>query len=486
MKKYSFLLAVILVFGAFTFVSAQNTETRTVASFTGIEVLNSAKIILSSGSPQEVRVEGEGSTAGTKLNVEDNTLRINGLSAKIYIRIPSLEKIDIKGSASVTADSVFTTDNLTINISGNGKVTMPIAVNNLSSHISGIGKLNLSGTVNQLTLNVSGSAKLNAPDLQVKKCETNISGIAKCTANVTDELELNISGSGSFYYLTKPLKLATHISGIGKFGTINGSNGSDTTNISMGNHKVTIVGKDDDEDDDGDLSDYLVGTSYSGSAKHRNDKSRSHWGGLDLGFNQLMAGKSFSTTMPDKDAYLDLNSGKSVNVNLNVYYHDFPIYKRYVMFTTGIGISINNYRFNSDKTLRSDTNRVAAAFDYDKNGKQISYDKNKLVVAYYTLPLLLQFNTDQEKKKSFHIAAGFLCSYKFNSHLKLVYNVDGVREKAKRHDDYNVDPFRYDATVRLGYSEYTIYASYALSDLFKSGRGPEVHPFQVGISLSGW
>ncbi|MBK9402134.1 MAG: outer membrane beta-barrel protein [Bacteroidetes bacterium] len=141
-----------------------------------------------------------------------------------------------------------------------------------------------------------------------------------------------------------------------------------------------------------------------------------------------MVREKFSTTLPEGYDYLELNSGKSINVNLNFFAHDFPIYKRTVLFTTGIGLTLNNYRFSSDKTLIPDTNRVVAGFDTDKNGKQINYEKNKLSVNYITLPLLLQFNTKQQFKKSFHIATGLLLSYKFNSHLKLVYNDDGDRE----------------------------------------------------------
>ncbi|MBK9402029.1 MAG: outer membrane beta-barrel protein [Bacteroidetes bacterium] len=102
------------------------------------------------------------------------------------------------------------------------------------------------------------------------------------------------------------------------------------------------------------------------------------------------------------------------------------------------------------------------------------------------MPLLLQFNTKQQFKKSFHIATGLLLSYKFNSHLKLVYNDDGDREKSKRRDEFNTEPFRYDATFRIGYEHYTLYASYAINGLFKDGRGPTLHPFQVGINLFGW
>ena len=156
------------------------------------------------------------------------------------------------------------------------------------------------------------------------------------------------------------------------------------------------------------------------------------------------------------------------------------------MLTTGIGMTLNNYRFSDDRTLLTDTNRVAAGFDYKETGEQISYAKNKLAVNYVTVPVLLQFNTHRLLKKSVHLGAGVLFSYKYNSHLKLVYEQNGDKQKSKRRDDYNIEPFRYDATVRLGYRNYTLFGSYAITELFKDKRGPTLHPFTIGLQLAGW
>ncbi len=64
-----------------------------------------------------------------------------------------------------------------------------------------------------------------------------------------------------------------------------------------------------------------------------------------------------------------------------------------------------------------------------------------------------------------------------------MYTEDGNKEKSKRHDEFNIEPFRFDATFRIGYQSYTLYASYALNTLFKENRGPSLHPFQVGINI---
>ena len=156
------------------------------------------------------------------------------------------------------------------------------------------------------------------------------------------------------------------------------------------------------------------------------------------------------------------------------------------MFTTGIGLSLDNYRFTSDNTLVKNINMVIAAPDFNDKGEKITYEKNKLAVNYVIVPFLIQFNTNEKLKKSFHLAGGILLSYKYDSHLKLVYDNEGEMQKSKRRDDFNIEPLRYDATVRLGYRNYTLFGSYAISELFKGKTGPTLHPFNVGLQLAGW
>ncbi|HOS48466.1 MAG TPA: DUF2807 domain-containing protein [Bacteroidia bacterium] len=474
MKKISLLLLTLVMLSA-SIVNAQTSETRELSSFNKVSLLGNTRLRLVNGPSQKIVIENANDPSKVYTKINDQVLSISGVPSSVTITTPSLDEIYIGGTAVVSSDSTFTTDDIMFHISGNGKVGMAINAKKIQAKVSGIGKLTLSGTANEFNLSVSGSSKIYAENLVVNKADVSISGVGKTYMDVKDELNLSISGTASFYYKAEPAKIKTNISGIGKYGTFEQGHQHDL--------KV-VIGDDNDEvgasagdNDSSDVTEVHV-------SKHR--KARSHWGGLDLGFNQLLVGNNFSTNLPDAYDYLELNSGKSLNVNLNLYYHDFKIYKRYIMFTTGIGLTLNNYRFSSDKTLRADTNMVYAALDYNKSNEKIVYEKNKLAVNYFTVPLLLQFNSSKYDHNSFHVAAGALVSYKFNSHLKLVYNDEGDREKTKRRDEYNIEPFRTDLTLRIGYSFATVYASYAVTELFKNNRGPELHPFTVGISLVNW
>lgn len=487
--KYTHLLLLMMFLLIGKISKGQDTITRELPSFDRIKILDNATVYLRTGASQKVEIIGN-SMPNIRTTVEDGTLEVRGPHSTLLITLPEIKSITIGGIGKIYADSTIKTSSLRISISGSGKVEMPIETNRLEIAISGMGKINLRGIAENAEINISGSGKLEAANLRINNCETKISGVGKCYTDVRDRLDLRISGSGSFYYRTKPTALTVNISGIGKYGISSGSEdqddekseGTNRTN-SSGSGTTTVIGYSSDNDDDED--DFFF--RWNGDSIFRMpEKARSHWGGLDLGFNQLMVGNSFNTNIAPGYDYLELNSGKSINVNINLAYHDFPLYKRHLLFTTGIGLTLNNYRFSDSRTLIADTNRTVAGFDFDKNGNQIKYTKNKLAVNYVTIPLLLQWNSREKFDNSFHVAAGLLLSYKFNSHLKLVYEEDGDREKTKRHDEFNINPFRYDFTLRLGYEYYTLYASYSLGTLFKENRGPSLHPFQVGINLFGW
>ena len=466
----------LLLLLASSTLKSQDSETRTLPVFNAITIESKSKISIQPGSEQSVTVESN-DLSEVLTSVQNETLHINGKSSKLDITIPSLSTIDINGMGEVDVDGTFKNQTLTLRVSGNGKINMPVDADKLQVEINGNGKLNLEGNTDDLNVDISGTGKLNAEDLHVKNMKANISGMGKCRVDVTDDLEVNISGVGYVYYKTEPAHIVKQVSGVARLGNINAED-NDTTTVHLGNKKIVIIGgeerdedNDHDEDADVDIDDHH---------DHKPKKACSHWMGVDLGFNNYFYGSGLNTALPNKYDFMELNTGKSVAVNLNFFAHDFKIYKRYVMFATGIGMTLNNYRFSSDSTLIPKINTVSVSND------TFSLSKNKLAVTYATIPLLLQFNTNPLYKKSFHIAIGTLLSYRIESHTKIIYSDNGDKKKVKKHDDFNLNPFRTEATVRLGYRGYTLFANYAFTELFNSSHGPTLHPFTIGVSLSNW
>ncbi|MBL0340214.1 MAG: DUF2807 domain-containing protein [Bacteroidetes bacterium] len=320
-----------------------------------------------------------------------------------------------------------------------------------------------------MEVDISGSGKIDAENFKVKTCTATISGSGKCLVDVTDELTSNISGSGSVYYLTKPTKENNTITGGGRIADVN-TQFKDTTRIVLGKTKILIV--------DGEGRNMRI--SFKDSAKTECGQTKSHWAGFEMGVNMLMD-NDFSTTPPKGYEFLEPRIEKSIALNLNLVDLEMKLYRRNIMLVTGLGFSVNNFRFKSDAYLAPNVDSVAAVSD-----PSISLKKNKLVVGYLNVPLLLEFNTSQYSKKTAHLAVGVIGGLRIGSHVKMIQSQNGEEAKVKIYDNFNLNPIKCDATVRLGYRNFTVFASYGLLNFFKNNSSPELAAFNTGIKFIGW
>jgi len=418
----------------------------TLEQFTAIDLRGSLNAVYKLDSTWAIEVPEDNVT--TQWNLENKTLVLNGAGSNIVVRSPDLQKINISGSGSISAEDTMELHDLNIDISGSGKVKMNyVKAKNIEANMRGSGKIILGGSAQSLNANLAGSGKIITHKLNVDRAEVNVSGSGTASVWVSDSLTANIAGSGNLYYVSSPRTINQAIAGSGKIEPITPAIESE-----LNSNSISIT---------------------------TSNKSGTYWSGFELGFNGLYNSKSKFDT-PDGYDFLEMIPEKSLAVNINFYEYEVKLIKRYVLASTGIGLSYNNYRFRKNMSLIPDTNALLYTLD------TMNLRKNKLTVSYATVPVLLTFNSSSNLKKAFHITTGLLFSYKLGSHTKKVYNKDDKKEKDKTFDDFNIDPFRYDATIRIGYSDFTVFANYALSELFKSGKGPELHPWTIGISLLPW
>ena len=93
---------------------------------------------------------------------------------------------------------------------------------------------------------------------------------------------------------------------------------------------------------------------------------------------------------------------------------------------------------------------------------------------------MLEYQTNPNNNiNSFHIAVGMTLGWRIGTHTKVVYDND----KHKVRDSFDLNPFKYDATVRIGWGVVNLYGTYALNTLFKNDKGPEMYPVTMGLTL---
>jgi len=189
----------------------------------GISLPGSAKVFLTQGSNQEVKIVGQENIIDN-LNLEvhgeiwqiDNKRSVwQSEPVKIYITLETLRLLKISGSSDVEFENHFANQKeVEIRISGSGKIDLDMDARDINASISGSGDLFMKGSADNLDFSISGSGNVSAFDLVSRKADVRISGSGGMELSVEDRLSAHVSGSGSVVYKGNP-RVYTSVSGSG-------------------------------------------------------------------------------------------------------------------------------------------------------------------------------------------------------------------------------------------------------------------------------
>jgi hypothetical protein len=266
MKNY--LLLVLALLATTTWAQVKK-ETRSVPAFTRVSFRVPGQAFVRQGSPQRVELEGDaGFLAEVETEVKDGRLAIGREDGwrnwnwkdtdriTVWITLPTLEGLSVSGSGNLSGEGKFKVENLKLNVSGSGSLKIAAtAEGEVEADVSGSGRLEVSGNCKTFTsdvsgsgrvvmdmnvyeradlgisgsgkiegagsaglvqANISGSGQVMALNLETNKCDVKISGSGDVEISVKNELDANISGSGTVSYRGNPDKVNSNSSGSGK------------------------------------------------------------------------------------------------------------------------------------------------------------------------------------------------------------------------------------------------------------------------------
>jgi hypothetical protein len=206
-----------------------------------------------------------------------------------------------------------------------------------------------------------------------------------------------------------------------------------------------------------------------------------NWGIVDLGFNNYTDNTNYASAETQQFApgatndWFKLRNGKSVNVNIWFFMQKLNVIKHVVNLKYGLGLELNNYRYEEDIRFRENPTQVYMDV--------IKYNKNKLAADYLTVPMMLNFNfaPNGSGYKQFGFSAGVSAGYLYSSRQKYI---SGETGKKKTKDDFDLRPVKisYVGEVQLGPVKF--YGSLANQSIFK--KGLDQTPYNIGIRLSNW
>ncbi len=252
----------------------------------------------------------------------------------------------------------------------------------------------------------------------------------------------------------------------------------DTTNIVLGDTKIIVI----DSDSKKDTLDLEIDQDEDGDNDHHDgDKETlTHWGGIDVGVN-LLLNKSGTTTMDTTAQWLDLDYSRSLSWRFNIFEEKIRFYKDYVGLLVGVGLTYNSYGLKNNVSVQ--TRDSSATYAYTVQDSIMNFSKNKLRATYLNVPVMLEFNTSLDNDKSFHIAGGVIGGWKMGSITRQKWEDHGEKNQLRRKDEFNMTPFTLEASARVGYGNFTLFATYGLTPLFQKNKGPEVYPVTVGLQI---
>jgi hypothetical protein len=232
------------------------------------------------------------------------------------------------------------------------------------------------------------------------------------------------------------------------------------------------------------------------NSKKAFSKVSTNWLVFDFGFSNYFDKTDYGNTgdflynrqgsAPLGKSDFNLNTGKSLNVNLWFFMQRINLIKKNVNLKYGLGIEYDNYRYKTSSNLsylekNTYLNSLQAPSPVVIRDS-ISFSKNKLALNYITVPLMLNFITNSANtKKGLSLSMGLSAGYLYGVRNK---QKSEERGKEKNRGDYDLERFKLSYIAEMGLGPVRLYGSYSPNSIFS--KGLVMKPYTIGIRLSNW
>lgn len=185
----------------------KTTETRFPGEFTGLSTSGSNPVHIAYGTTFKIELKGSGNLLPYfKTRVMTSTLYLGYEKAsvqhddvEVFITLPIIKKLAISGKSTVSiAGSFAATDYFRLSISGTGQVFVKDAFQS-----------------DEVLIDISGNGKADLQNISSKDAKVHLSGKGDVSIKVQNKLKARISGSGNVYYTGDP-EVDAALTGSGK------------------------------------------------------------------------------------------------------------------------------------------------------------------------------------------------------------------------------------------------------------------------------
>jgi len=213
---------------------------------------------------------------------------------------------------------------------------------------------------------------------------------------------------------------------------------------------------------------------------------------LIISFILLLAGNSFSQVISEEakrkitigaDFFTDIWQGapsdmdlRTINQGFNIFgMYNFQLAESNSFFSVGLGIDNHNMYSNTRiESVRADTVVFVPITE--------NYKRSKVNLTYVSIPMEFKVKL----KSGVKFGAGFKIRYLLSSKDKYFGNMEseGGQVNIKRKTIFATEEYAYGFTLRVGYKSFNLFGYYQISNIFQQGKGPEMYPISVGLTIA--
>lgn len=167
---------------------------------------------------------------------------------------------------------------------------------------------------------------------------------------------------------------------------------------------------------------------------------------------------------------------RAINQGVSVFgMYNYPFGESNFSIAIGIGTGFHNlYTKGRIEDIKADT------ITFVKIPDSVNYKRFKLGLSYFDIPLEFRLKTDKKVRFALGVKFGFLMDGKTKYRGN---REDGQLVTQKEKQVENLQRFRFGPTLRVGYDWFNVFVYYQVTKVFEPGRGPDIYPLSVGITL---
>jgi len=214
---------------------------------------------------------------------------------------------------------------------------------------------------------------------------------------------------------------------------------------------------------------------------------------LSILFVVIIVGSSFSQVISEKakrkitigaDFFTDIWQGKPIDMDLRTINQGFNIFGMYNFqlaesnSSFSVGLGIDNHNMYSDTRIDNVTADTIVFAPIEE-----IYQRSKINLTYASLPMEFKIRLNSGVKFGAGVKIRYLLSAK-DKYIGDIPDEPEGRTNVKRKDIAQTEDWAYGFTLRVGYKSFNLFGYYQISNIFQTGRGPEMYPISVGLTLT--